>query len=188
MKAALAQPEPLGAFTNSEDRQLGLPVHGLPIPAPSHIGQSAGRRRRPCRHRQWRKCTHRSSTANQLPPSHLRSHRFAPLFLCGASCQLARNVGRNKRSAVPALRFATCRNCVLPVPAHFHFPAASLFMPWRGSCSRMVGSWISSSLASRRTLEITSAVRGSSSAKGRKSRPRCWAWTGKMHTDPPGMR
>src|SRR5579864_374604 len=42
------------------------------------------------------------------------------------------------------------------------------------SCSRIVGSWISASRARRSTLLITSAALGSSSAKGRNSRPRCW--------------
>src|SRR5262249_15387860 len=55
-------------------------------------------------------------------------------------------------------------------------------------CSRMLGSWISLSLASSSTLETASAVLGSSSANGRNSRPRCWAWTGTMHSAPPGMR
>src|SRR5262249_6417779 len=41
---------------------------------------------------------------------------------------------------------------------------------------------------SRITLESSSAVRGSSSANGRKSRPRCWEWTGTIHSDPPGSR
>src|SRR5688572_29795239 len=39
------------------------------------------------------------------------------------------------------------------------------------SCSRIVGSRISSSRASRSTFAITSAVFGSSSAKGRNTRP-----------------
>ncbi len=49
----------------------------------------------------------------------------------------------------------------------------------------MVGSWILLSQATIRILAITSAVRGSAAAKGRKRRTQlCWV-TGTMQTEPP---
>src|SRR5262249_47564185 len=103
--------------------------------------------------------------------------------------------GRVIAHAISATQIATKRRGAIdaPLPTSFRLrPTFSLGQWARGlsvrvqrqlrSCSGIVGSSISRSLASSRNFAITSAVFGSSPANSRKMRPQRWALHGTMQT------